>query len=178
MTIKAIPEKCLWNEIHVPDISHVVDSEDCDEFDVLIIGAGYSGLWTAFYLHLNDTSLRIAIIEKNSVGFGASGRVGKDVHRLFRGDVSHRRRSENVFRRAVHPVPRRPGWKKAAGVGRRHRPSGQTVRQDDRPLSAGRVHAGDLTEGRYRGQHCRVSHGRWSRACQPAESAATRLTRT
>ena len=76
MTIKAIPEKCLWNEIHVPDISHVVDSEDCDEFDVLIIGAGYSGLWTAFYLHLNDTSLRIAIIEKNTVGFGASGRNG------------------------------------------------------------------------------------------------------
>ncbi len=76
MTIAAIPEKCLWNEIIVPDSSHIVDSVECDVFDVLIIGAGYSGLWTAFYLHLNDPSLRIAIIEKNSVGFGASGRNG------------------------------------------------------------------------------------------------------
>ena len=76
MTIPAIPETCLWNEIDDQVSSHVGDNQVCDEFDVLIIGAGYTGLWTAFYIHLNEPSLRIAIIEKNSVGFGASGRNG------------------------------------------------------------------------------------------------------
>ncbi|MSX78460.1 MAG: FAD-dependent oxidoreductase, partial [Actinobacteria bacterium] len=50
--------------------------EQTDEFDVLIIGAGYTGLWSAYYLQLNDPSLKIAIIEKNTVGLGASGRNG------------------------------------------------------------------------------------------------------
>ena len=76
MTITAIPQKCLWNETEVQGTSLDVDNEDRDEFDVLIIGAGYTGLWTAYYIYLNDPSLRIAVIEKNTVGFGASGRNG------------------------------------------------------------------------------------------------------
>lgn len=44
--------------------------------DVAIIGAGYTGLWTAYYLHRIDPSLRIAIVEAEFAGFGASGRNG------------------------------------------------------------------------------------------------------
>ncbi len=44
--------------------------------DVAIIGGGYTGLWTAYYLTKADPSLRIAIIERDIVGFGASGRNG------------------------------------------------------------------------------------------------------
>ena len=76
MKTETIPEKCLWNEIDNQIESHGVANEKRDEFDVLIIGAGFTGLWSAFYIHLNEPSLRIAIIEKNTVGFGASGRNG------------------------------------------------------------------------------------------------------
>lgn len=44
--------------------------------DVAIIGAGYSGLWTAYYLRRLRPSLRITILEAQRVGFGASGRNG------------------------------------------------------------------------------------------------------
>lgn len=44
--------------------------------DVAIVGAGYTGLWTAYYLAKADPNLRIGIIEKEFVGFGASGRNG------------------------------------------------------------------------------------------------------
>jgi glycine/D-amino acid oxidase-like deaminating enzyme len=44
--------------------------------DVAIVGAGYTGLWTAHYLRAADPTLRIAVIEAERVGFGASGRNG------------------------------------------------------------------------------------------------------
>jgi len=44
--------------------------------DVCIVGAGFTGLWTAYYLKKADPSLRIAIVEKEFAGFGASGRNG------------------------------------------------------------------------------------------------------
>jgi glycine/D-amino acid oxidase-like deaminating enzyme len=44
--------------------------------DVAIIGAGYTGLWTAYYLKQQDPGLRIAIVEAEIAGFGASGRNG------------------------------------------------------------------------------------------------------
>jgi glycine/D-amino acid oxidase-like deaminating enzyme len=46
------------------------------EVDVAVVGAGYTGLWTAYYLKKADPSLRIAIVEKEIAGFGASGRNG------------------------------------------------------------------------------------------------------
>ena len=46
------------------------------EVDVAIVGAGLSGLWTAYYLSSAEPSLRIAILEARHVGFGASGRNG------------------------------------------------------------------------------------------------------
>jgi len=44
--------------------------------DVAIVGAGYTGLWTAYYLALLDPSLRIVVLERDIAGFGASGRNG------------------------------------------------------------------------------------------------------
>ncbi|MEA5671082.1 FAD-binding oxidoreductase [Pseudomonas sp. MH2] len=46
------------------------------DVDVCIIGAGYTGLWTAYYLKRQAPHLRIAILEANTAGFGASGRNG------------------------------------------------------------------------------------------------------
>jgi glycine/D-amino acid oxidase-like deaminating enzyme len=47
-----------------------------EEVDIAILGGGYSGLWTAYYLLRANPGLRVAIVEKEIVGFGASGRNG------------------------------------------------------------------------------------------------------
>jgi glycine/D-amino acid oxidase-like deaminating enzyme len=44
--------------------------------DICIIGAGYTGLWTAWYLQQARPDLNILIVEKHFAGFGASGRNG------------------------------------------------------------------------------------------------------
>jgi glycine/D-amino acid oxidase-like deaminating enzyme len=44
--------------------------------DVCIVGAGLTGLWTAYYLKKAEPSLDIAMVEREFAGFGASGRNG------------------------------------------------------------------------------------------------------
>ena len=44
--------------------------------DVAIVGAGFTGLWTAYYLKQRDPTLSIGVFEAERVGFGASGRNG------------------------------------------------------------------------------------------------------
>jgi glycine/D-amino acid oxidase-like deaminating enzyme len=53
------------------------------DVDVAIVGAGFSGMWAAYYLSLADPGLRIAICEKEIAGFGASGRNGGWCSALF-----------------------------------------------------------------------------------------------
>ncbi len=48
---------------------------DCD-VDVAIVGAGFTGLWTAYYLRRADPTLRVVVLERDHAGFGASGRNG------------------------------------------------------------------------------------------------------
>lgn len=47
---------------------------DTRAYDAIIVGAGISGLSTAYWLNKEDPSLKIAIIEKSRLAFGASGR--------------------------------------------------------------------------------------------------------
>jgi glycine/D-amino acid oxidase-like deaminating enzyme len=51
--------------------------------DVAIAGAGYTGLWTAYYLSRADPGLKIAVCERDIAGFGASGRNGGWCSALF-----------------------------------------------------------------------------------------------
>ena len=46
------------------------------DVDVCIVGGGYTGLWTAYYLLQRDPSLSVLVLEAEEVGFGASGRNG------------------------------------------------------------------------------------------------------
>ncbi len=46
------------------------------EADVCIVGGGFTGLWTAYYLKRADPALRIVLLEANFAGYGASGRNG------------------------------------------------------------------------------------------------------
>jgi glycine/D-amino acid oxidase-like deaminating enzyme len=53
--------------------------------DVAIVGAGLTGLWTAYELLGRDPSLRVALVEAEIAGFGASGRNGGWCSALFAG---------------------------------------------------------------------------------------------
>lgn len=51
--------------------------------DVCIVGAGLTGLWTAYYLAKADATRSITVVEKEYAGFGASGRNGGWCSALF-----------------------------------------------------------------------------------------------
>ncbi len=55
------------------------------EADVCIVGAGYTGLWTAYYLKRADPSLEVVVLEREHAGFGASGRNGGWLSGLLAG---------------------------------------------------------------------------------------------
>ena len=74
--------------------------------DVVIIGAGYTGLWTAYELLVRDPSLEIAIVESEIAGFGASGRNGGWCSALFAGSReatarTHGRQAAVALQRAM-----------------------------------------------------------------------------
>jgi len=51
--------------------------------DVAVVGAGFTGLWTAYWLLREEPSLRVAVVEREVAGFGASGRNGGWCSALF-----------------------------------------------------------------------------------------------
>ncbi|MEO7420924.1 MAG: FAD-dependent oxidoreductase, partial [Ornithinibacter sp.] len=53
------------------------------EVDVAIVGGGFTGLWTAYYLLLARPDLDVLVLEAEHTGFGASGRNGGWVSALW-----------------------------------------------------------------------------------------------
>ncbi|HSL95256.1 MAG TPA: FAD-dependent oxidoreductase, partial [Thermoleophilia bacterium] len=69
------------------------------DVDVAIVGAGYTGLWTAYYLKKADPKLRVCVLEREIAGFGGSGRNGGWCHTTFPG--SRERAAKTHGREAV-----------------------------------------------------------------------------
>jgi glycine/D-amino acid oxidase-like deaminating enzyme len=44
--------------------------------DVVIVGAGFTGLWTAYYLKRHRPDARVVVLEREVAGYGPSGRNG------------------------------------------------------------------------------------------------------
>jgi glycine/D-amino acid oxidase-like deaminating enzyme len=75
--------------------------------DVAIVGAGFTGLWTAYYLARADPGLRIVVCEREIAGFGASGRNGGWCSALFPASLTKLERmagrdSAIAMQRAMH----------------------------------------------------------------------------
>ncbi len=68
--------RSLWHDNHPGPLDPRPPLAGDTQVDVAIVGGGYTGMWTAYYLLRLDRSLRIMVIEKEIVGFGASGRNG------------------------------------------------------------------------------------------------------
>jgi glycine/D-amino acid oxidase-like deaminating enzyme len=65
-----------WLESCGDDLTPRPPLDGSVDVDIAILGAGYTGLWTAYYLLKRDPSLKVAIAEQEIAGFGASGRNG------------------------------------------------------------------------------------------------------
>ena len=76
------------------------------DVDVAIVGGGFSGLWTAYYLKRLDPTLRVAVLERHHCGFGASGRNGGWAVGELAGSVADyaRRSSPSESRRLLRAV--------------------------------------------------------------------------
>ena len=66
----------LWDETLLHDSQKRAALTSDIDADVAIIGGGFTGLWSAFYLKTLDPSVRVVILEAERIGFGASGRNG------------------------------------------------------------------------------------------------------
>jgi glycine/D-amino acid oxidase-like deaminating enzyme len=65
-----------WLDSSGDDLAPRPPLDGSTDVDVAILGAGLTGLWTAYYLARRDPSLRILVVEREIAGFGASGRNG------------------------------------------------------------------------------------------------------
>jgi glycine/D-amino acid oxidase-like deaminating enzyme len=100
-------EDSLWHDTAGVDLAPRPPLPGDIEADVAIVGAGYTGLWTAYYLNEIDPALRIAIVEREIAGFGASGRNGGWCSALFPPASSGIARRHGIqaavaVRRAMH----------------------------------------------------------------------------
>ena len=66
----------FWLETCGDDLTPRPALDGSTDVDVAILGAGFTGLWTAYYLLSRQPSLNVAIVEAEIAGFGASGRNG------------------------------------------------------------------------------------------------------
>ena len=58
------------------------------QFDVAVVGAGFTGLWTAYYVKRDRPDARVAVVEREIAGFGPSGRNGGWVSARIAGSPS------------------------------------------------------------------------------------------
>jgi glycine/D-amino acid oxidase-like deaminating enzyme len=77
--------RSVWLDGMPGDLTARPSLEDPTDVDVAIVGAGFTGLWTAYYLKKADPHLRVAVLEREIAGFGGSGRNGGWCHTTFPG---------------------------------------------------------------------------------------------
>jgi glycine/D-amino acid oxidase-like deaminating enzyme len=80
-------EVSLWWDLLAPQPAPRPPLDGDLDVDVAIVGAGYTGLWTAYYLRAAAPDLRIAVLEAQVAGFGASGRNGGWCSALFPASI-------------------------------------------------------------------------------------------
>ncbi|MFM9105253.1 MAG: NAD(P)/FAD-dependent oxidoreductase, partial [Chloroflexota bacterium] len=68
--------RSFWLETCGDDLTPRPALDGSVDVDVAIMGAGYTGLWTAYQVLRREPGLRVAVVEGEIAGFGASGRNG------------------------------------------------------------------------------------------------------
>ena len=96
----AFPPVSFWNEAAGAAAPRPALAGD-HQFDVAIIGGGYSGLWTAYYLKTLAPDCAVCILEAEHCGFGASGRNGGWMMAALQGEQRFHRGSPGIDSAAV-----------------------------------------------------------------------------
>ncbi len=99
------PVRSLWADL-TPDGPPPVPLDGDAVADVVVVGAGLTGLWTAHSLLVADPRLDVLVLEAGDVGFGASGRNGGWCSALFPASTAglarrHGREPALAMRRAM-----------------------------------------------------------------------------
>ncbi len=133
------------------------------DVDVAIVGAGFTGLWTAYYLALLKPSLHIAVVERDIAGFGASGRNGGWASAFIAG-------SPGVYARHSDP----------AAVLRAERATIESLDEmgricDDESIDCGFAHGGTLTVATSEPQRARLHAGVSGKHARGISDADVRL---
>ena len=143
----------LWHETADDDWTPRPSLPGATQTDVAIVGAGFTGLWTAYHLMRSDPSLRVTVLEREVAGFGASGRNGGWCSALF--PASARRLAATAsgrdgavrMLRALQDSVRQVGEVAAAEGIDAHYARGGTVTLARTPVQLRRLRA-DVTDAR------------------------------
>ena len=126
------------------------------EVDVCIVGAGYTGLWTAHSLLMADPALRVVVLEAAIAGFGASGRNGGWCSALFPASAAalakrHGREAALALRNAMNATVAEVGRTVAAEGIDAHWRQGGTVVLARTPVQLARARAAVAADAAFDG---------------------------
>ena len=76
MAARPYKDTSFWLEDAGDPLIPRASMQRSEDVDVAILGGGYTGLWTAYYLLRKDPGLKVTVVEKEVCGYGASGRNG------------------------------------------------------------------------------------------------------
>src|SRR5262245_51212041 len=76
MSASAIPvsQSCFWLANRAADFSASPPLQGDESAQLVIVGAGFTGLWTAWFLKQLEPQTDVAVVEQSVAGYGASGR--------------------------------------------------------------------------------------------------------
>ncbi len=72
MSRPPVEESCYWLAAHRAPAEPALEGQR--RCDVVVIGAGFTGLWTAAFLKDLDPGLEVVVLEQRRAAYGASGR--------------------------------------------------------------------------------------------------------
>ncbi|MBX9689048.1 MAG: FAD-binding oxidoreductase [Candidatus Obscuribacterales bacterium] len=68
-----IEQSCYWLATR-PDQGEITVLQGKLDADIVVVGAGFTGLWTAYFLKQIDPSRDVVVVEQGVTGYGGSGR--------------------------------------------------------------------------------------------------------
>ncbi len=83
----AVP-RSYWQDVHDLGVSTTPLAGDTDA-DLVVVGAGFTGLWTAIIAKRRDASRDVVLLEAQHVGYGGTGRNGGFVSDSLTHGLAH-----------------------------------------------------------------------------------------
>ena len=175
MTQASVP-RSLWHDQIAGDLtprSPLSSTDIATDWDVVVCGAGYTGLWTALGILENAPGTKVLVLDKHFAGFGASGRNGGWVSALFPTETAglarlHGTEAALALRHAMIDAVDSVGrWANTLGIDCHFQKAGTTVLART-PIEVARAKA-EVEEA----EHWGVDTLEWREASQTLNSPGT-----